>query len=110
MEEKWFAKLKRQAGEKWDGVKTWCRIHQGEIIVFGPMIAGGLIEIIKIGTRKHTVSEEKALKDRYIYDRSGGHYYELRRKPKNSEWIEIEERRNQGQNLGVILRDMRLLK
>lgn len=109
MKEK-IEEIKKKAEEKIADGKRWCRIHQGEIILFGPIVGGLVVEIIKTATKTRNVNEEKALKDRYIYDRSAGHYYELRRKPKNSEWIEIEERRNQGQNLGAILRDMRLLK
>lgn len=88
----------------------WCKDHKETIIVFGPVIMGGIIEICKISAKSHTVSEEKALKDRYIYDRSTGHYYELRRKPKTSEWLMIEQRKQNGESLGWILNDMRLLK
>lgn len=91
-------------------VCDWCKDHKEAIIVFGPVIAGGIIEIVKISTKRHTVNEEKALKERYIYDRSAGHYYEVRRKPKNSEWLQIEQRRENGEPLGWILNDMRLLK
>lgn len=45
-----------------------------------------------------------------IYDRSTGHYYEMRRKPKTSEWLRIEEENKKGKPLGWILNDMKLLK
>ena len=71
---------------------------------------GGIIEIAKISTKRYTVNEEKALKERYIYDRSTGHYYEMKRKPKSSEWLQIEQRKQNGETLGWILNDMKLLK
>lgn len=88
----------------------WCKEHKEAIIVFGPVVMGGIVEILKIQTKYHTVNEEKALKDRYIYDRSSGHYYELKRKPKNSDWIKIDQRKQNGESLGWILNDMKLLK
>lgn len=88
----------------------WCKEHKESVIVFGPVIMGGIIEILKISTKRHVVNEEKALKERYIYDRSTGHYYELKRQPKSREWLMIEQRKQNGETLGVILNDMRLLK
>lgn len=88
----------------------WCKDHKEAIVVFGPVIMGGIVEIAKISTKRHTVSEEKALKERYIYDRSNGHYYELKRQPKSSEWIQIDQRKQNGETLGCILDDMGLLK
>lgn len=88
----------------------WTKAHKEAIIVFGPVIMGGIVEIAKIQTKVHVTNEERALKERFIYDRSTGHYYELRRKPKTSEWLQIEQRKQNGETLGWILNDMRLLK
>lgn len=115
MEEKktlkqWLEEKSEQAKRKaMDGVE-WCKTHKETIIVFGPVVAGSLIELLKINNKRRTVNEEKALKDRYIYDRSSGHYYELKRKPKNSELLQIDQRKQEGESLGWILNDMRLLK
>lgn len=115
MEEKktlkqWLVEKSEQAKQKaMDGVE-WCKAHKETIIVFGPVVAGSLIELLKINSKRRTVSEEKALKDRYIYDPSNRHYYELKRKPKNSEWLQIDQRIKEGEPLGWILNDMRLLK
>lgn len=95
---------------EYDTVKNWCYQNKEFIIVFGPIIFGGLMEIIKITTKSTNINEEKRLKERYIYDHSMGHYYELRRKPKKSEWIQIDQRKRNGESLGWILNDMRLLK
>lgn len=115
MEEKtlkeWFEEKAEWAKWKAHGVTEWCKQHKEVIIVFGPVIMGGIIEIAKISTKRYIVNEEKALKERYIYDRPGGHYYELKRQPKSSEWLQIEQRKLNGEeSLGVILKDMKLLK
>lgn len=102
--------FKEKAQVKWDNFKCWCSDHKEQIVVFGPVIIGGVVEVIKIAAKRGNVNEEKNLKERYIYDRSQGHYYELKRKPKSSEWIQIDQRKSEGEHLGNILRDMRLLK
>ncbi len=92
----------------------WCKENKEFIEkivpVMAPVVIGSIVEIAKIATRQRSINEEKALKDRYIYDRSNGHYYELRRKLKTSEWLQIEQRKQNGESLGWILNDMRLLK
>lgn len=115
MEEKktfkeWFDEKQKWAKLKLVCAAEWCKDHKEAIIVFGPVIMGGIVEIAKISSRRHTVNEEKALKERYVYDRSGGHYFELKRQPKSSEWLQIEQRKMNGETLGAILSDMRLLK
>lgn len=94
------------------GKKTvqWCKDHKEVIIVFGPIILGGGIEIGKMIAKRELFLDEKALKERFIYDRKKGHYYEMTRKPKGSEWIQIDHRIDYGEMLGDILSDMKLLK
>lgn len=106
----WFEVKAELAKWKVQEATEWCKEHKETVTVFGPVIIGGIIEIIKISAKRHTVNEEKALKERYIYDRSFGHYYELKRQPKKSEWLQIEQRRENGETLGLVLDDMRLLK
>lgn len=101
---------KFQAKEKLRKAGEWCNEHREVVIACAPVVIGGVIEVIKISARRSNVNTEKDLKEKYIYDRSQGHYYELKRKLKSSEWITIEERKNNGEPLGVILRDMRVLK
>lgn len=106
----WVDDKKQKAAWTWADLKDWCGKHKEQIVVFGPVIISGLVEITKVMVRRGNVKEEKHLKENYIYDRPQGHYYELRRKLKSSEWIQIEERKAEGESLGVILRDMRVLK
>lgn len=106
----WFEEKSEKAKRKALAVIDWGKDHKETIIVFGPVIVGSVIEIIKITSKRHTVNEEKALKERYIYDRSLGHYYEMKRQPKRSEWLQIDQRKQNGETLGEILNDMKLLK
>lgn len=106
----WIEKKSEEAKWKVQNGVEWCKNHKEMIVVFGPVIAGSLIEIVKISTKKKTVSEERALKERFIYDSHTRHYYETKRKPKNSEWLQIDQRIVNGELLGFILEDMGLLK
>lgn len=105
-----LAELKAWAKWKWNDAKIFYNAHKQEVIIWGPPIIGGVVEIVKICTKDKTVKEQKRLKENYIYDHKAGHYYELRRKLKNSEWAEIDRRRNYGEPLYAILEDMRVLK
>lgn len=108
-----FRKLK-------DKTYNWCNArahemsrfywaHKQEILIFGPIIIGGMISIIKKGITRHNILMSEKLKTRYIYDRSLGFYYELRRKPTANQLLEIEARRKAGEKLGEILRNMKLI-
>lgn len=106
----WFENKKEKAKEKLHGVVQWGSKHKAEIVVFGPVLITGAVEIIKTATKKQNLNEERRLKDNYIYDRSMGHYYELKHKLSSSEWLQIEERKGEGESLGRILKDMNVLK
>lgn len=103
-------KFKRKATDATGKTISWCKENKEALVVIVPVLASSGVELIKILTRRGTVNEQKRLKDLYIYDRSGGHYYELRRRLKTREWIEFDERKNRGERVGEILRDMRVLK
>lgn len=107
-EEKKNLTLKEKAGVLWQ----WCKDHPAEMTALVPVFIGAVVEFIKIGAKKKTLKEEQRLKEEYIYDRSNGmgHWQELKRKPKTSEWIEIDARRRAGESLIVILRDLKLVK
>jgi hypothetical protein len=103
-------KIGDHARWKFSDAKEWCNNHKAEIISLTPVLVSAAVELTKIAAKRGTINEERHLKDDYIYDRSMGHYWELRRKPKQSEQLMIDQRRREGEPLGGILQDMRLLK
>lgn len=107
--------------EKIDEVKTkvkakslefgsWCSAHKESLIVIVPVAMTSGIELIKVIAKSHNQKEERRLKENFIYSKPDGHYFELKRAPKQSEWCNIDIRRKSGEYLGDILSDMKLLK
>lgn len=95
-----------RTGEK---IKIFYANHREEIVTIGPVAIAGAGSIIKIVHQNRKIKKVENLKDEYIYDRSGGHYWKLRRKPTTSEWVAIENRRKNGEKYSDILTSMRLL-
>ena len=55
-------------------------------------------------------SDERNRRKHKCYDRSEGHYWNLKRELTNSDWAVITERKRNGERLGDILKDMKILK
>ena len=106
--------IKKQKIKKWfsdriENVKDFYYAHPNEAVAIGVGLIGGMGTVTKHMIRNHSRNEDKKLKDEYIYDRRHGHYIKLRRAPKQREWMEIDRRRDAGEKLNDIVRDMRLL-
>ena len=107
-----FERAERRARwrENFDNFLDWCSEHK-EIMIGGFITGLGLVRTgIKVGGRIHVQNMERRNKDLRVYDTSLGKYWELRRKLKNSDWLEIERRRGNGERLGEILDSLRALK
>lgn len=100
---------RRQIKEKIDKAWTFCKEHPAESLALGTTIVGGLFGLAKRHDRNSAIREQQRLKDEYIYDRSLGSYWKLRRKRTPGENLEIERRKAAGESLGNILSDMKLL-
>lgn len=102
----WFSDKSREIKIWWDENREWA-------IVVVPVAGTGLIwmmkKIVSGGIQHINLTKEQALKDLYIFDRSGGHYWKLRRKLSTNEWMEFERRRKSGELIGEILRSMRVI-
>lgn len=99
---KWQARLNR-AKELWDDNKQY-------IIVIVPALGYGVGKGIKFFGRRHNLKLEEKNKDMRCYDASLGHYWELKRKLSNEEWVSIDRRKKNGERLSDILAELRVLK
>lgn len=98
-----FEAAKQKVTDWWDRNKVY-------VAVAAPIAGKIAVETIKVVKRNHVARIELRNKDLRLYDTSLGHYWELRRKLNNSDWVTINRRRNLGESLGDILEEMRVLK
>lgn len=75
-----------------------------------PVAIGCLTTTIKVVGRRINLKKEENLKKCYCYDRSLGHYWELRRELTNKEWLHVDQRKKNGERLSDILAEMKVLK
>lgn len=107
-----FKRSERRAKwrERFQKALDWCSEHK-EIVIGGFITGMGLVTTgIKVGGRCYAQYMEHRNKDYRVYDTSLGKYWELNRKLKNSDWLQIERRRATGERLGEILLDLHALK
>lgn len=98
--------------EKIQDTLDWAVENPEKAAVIGAVVGttvGGTVKFIKQILRNKKVYDEKKLKDLYIYDRSLGVYHKLRRPLKQSEMMEIDYRKSQGERLLHILASMGVL-
>lgn len=96
--------------QKFNDAKNFVTDNKELIMLFGPIVLGGVTAGIKGVTKMVNLKQEKDVKELYCYDRSLGHYWKLRRELTNSEWLEIDKRKNNGERLSDILDEMKVLK
>ena len=102
------AKVKLQE-LKYKAIDIW-QNNKAEIIVLAPLVYGGVKTACRTANRAIEAKELKDHRDRHIYDRSTGQYYETRRKLTTAERLELERRLADGEKKGAILRSMNLLR
>lgn len=105
-----ITEVKETAKVKIIAAKDWCYNHQEATIAILTVAVPMTVDLVKTAVKRKNCNDEKKLKDNYIYDRSKGHYYELKRKPTSRQWAIIDDRRDQGERLSDILDDLHLLK
>ena len=99
---KWRRRIDR-AKEFWDENKQY-------VVVIVPALGYGIGKGIKFLGRRHNLKLEERNKDMRCYDASLGHYWELKRKLSNEEWVSIDRRKKNGERLADILEELRVLK
>ena len=105
-----FNRIKESVKKKVDSATKFICNNPEFVIIFTPVILGTVKYTVKTISRNHTLNKEKNLKELYCYDRSLGHYWKLRRELTNDEWVEIDKRKVNGERLGDILDELKVLK
>lgn len=89
---------------------NWINNNKDWIVIIAPAVIGLMTVGFKAVNKQINLSKEKDLKELYCYDRSLGHYWKLKRELSNSEWVEIDKRKKNGERLGDILDELKVLK
>lgn len=103
-------RIKRQVSNGVRKIGTWVKQNQELVIVLAPIVVGGCVTIAKVIGKNINLSKEKEVKELYCYDRSLGHYWALKRDLTNSEWVQIDQRKANGERLADILSELKVLK
>ena len=101
---------KREEIEKWKKRGEWLfnkAYENKEKIAFAAPV---IIFMGKAFIKRSNLHKAETLKNNYCYDRSLGHYWQLKRPLTNAEWIEIDKRKRRGDRLADILEEFRVLK
>ena len=104
------ARAKEWFRNKLNNTKNWYYNNREVILVCGPVVIGAVTTIVKVVGKHVNLRKENDVKDLYCYDRSLGHYWALRRRLSNKEWVEIDKRKKNGVRLADILSELKVLK
>lgn len=102
--------FRAKLNEKIQYGKDWFIRNKEYVITLTPVIVGGVTTVAKVVSKRVNLRKQEELKDLYCYDRSLGHYWRLRRELSNKEWLEIDQRKKNGERLSDILAEMKVLK
>lgn len=102
--------IKEKINTKIQNGKEWFSRNKETVIALTPVVIGGVTTITKVVGKRVNLRKQEDLKDLYCYDRSLGHYWRLRRELSNKEWLEIDQRKKNGERLSDILAEMKVLK
>lgn len=102
--------LKDKVTAKVYEARDWVVANKNAIITLTPVVIGGVTTVTKVIGKHVNLRKEEELKDLYCYDRSLGHYWRLRRELTNKEWLEIDQRKKNGERLADILSELKVLK
>lgn len=91
-------------------IGDWIYRNKKMFTFFSPMVIGLTTATVKGISKRSNLKKEEHVKKHYCYDRSLGHYWELRRELSNKEWREIDRRKRNGERLADILSEFKVLK
>ena len=92
-----------------DSLKFVCEVGLPLLIAVGPVVPI-VLRVANGISRRVNMNKEKDLKELYVYDRSLGHYWKLKRRLSNKDWASIDKRYREGERLADILNDLDVIK
>lgn len=104
------AEFKAKWRKRFNKAKEWVSDNKQVLIVAVPAVATAIGSIARVANRRINIATEERNKDRRCYDARLGHYWELKRKLRNDEWVKIDQRMAKGERLSDILYELGVLK
>ncbi|MCM1578150.1 MAG: hypothetical protein NC078_05045 [Ruminococcus sp.] len=104
------AERREAIARKKEEVKEWVNNNKELIVTCAPLALGIAVKGVTAVNRSIRLKEERDNKELYCYDPSLGHYWRLRRRLNNSDWVQIDRRRQHGERMADILSDLKVLK
>ena len=90
-------------------LKEWAKANPESAATIACTAIGAIGIVVRRSYSAAKIRKEQRLKDRYIYDRSLGRYWTLRKKLTPGEQLAIEQMRKAGMGYGEILTKLKLL-
>jgi putative protein kinase ArgK-like GTPase of G3E family len=103
-------KAKAWLQNRWTDAKCFWAENKHTIEILTPVVIGGMTVMVKAISRHNKLTQEKSLKELFVWDPKLGLYYQLRKAMTNSQRLELERRKEAGESIGQILASMKLLK
>ena len=104
------SQFKKKFKNKIQDGRDWIRDNKDTISQYAPYIVGGVAIGTKVLGKYINLRKAESLGSLRCYDRSAGHYWQLRRKLSTDEWLYIERARKAGFSMGDILSELKVLK
>lgn len=106
-----FKKAKRKARirETTQAVAAWIDRNRDIAMALVPTVIGVGGGAVKLAKKHHTISQERHLKEDYVYDRTLGKYLKPTRKLSKKEWRDVARRKANGEKYVNIFDDMGVL-
>ena len=102
--------LKEKLKEKFSRAMDWCKDNKEILIIVVPAATAAITGGVKLVGKIVDCHQEHNHQNLTCYDRSLGHYWQLKRELSNDEWVAIEQRRKNGERLADILTELKVLK
>ncbi len=104
--------VKRVVREKTNAGKNWVKNNGDKLmdgVAAGVALIGSVCAIVRmVGGTAQDRHDRRV--DRQYYDPSTGVHWDLKRKPTNSDRVELMRRKRNGDNTEDILKDLKLIK
>ena len=102
--------LRCKVKDKFRKAKEFYELHTEFVLSMVPLAAGILIKVGKYAAKQNTLKKQTTIRECYIYDRSEGHYWELKRPLRTDEWTYVSKEREKGRSYADILWTLGVLK